>query len=340
MADSISSSDRSTDIDEETERTVEAFYKSEEVRNASEHRASVERIAAFVAMQREAGRPVALVTSGGTMVPLERNTVRFLDNFSGGNRGSASAEYFLAAGYAVIFLHRKNSLQPFTRHFLVRHSAGDWMDWVHELTDEKGETTIQLLPHNVPKVSPLLSKYNETKERNTLLKVTFQSVQDYLFLLRDTALELNSLGRSVIIYLAAAVSDFYIPCAEMAQHKIQSYGKDGLCVQLRNVPKMLGYVAQRWATEAYVISFKLETDEAIFESKVDYSMKYGQSMIIGNMLQSYQNKVTLFERGQKPVVVTRTKEEAEKHVDIESYMIPAIIKCHAAFCAAAEAKPN
>lgn len=55
--------------------------------------------------------------SGGTTVPLEHNTVRFVDNFSAGTRGSASAEYFLDHGYAVIFMHRLKSLEPFTRHF-------------------------------------------------------------------------------------------------------------------------------------------------------------------------------------------------------------------------------
>ena len=34
----------------------------------------------------------ALVTSGGTTVPLERRTVRFIDNFSSGNRGAALTE--------------------------------------------------------------------------------------------------------------------------------------------------------------------------------------------------------------------------------------------------------
>jgi phosphopantothenate-cysteine ligase len=63
-------------------------------------------------------------------VPLERNTVRFIDNFSAGTRGSASAEYaivclnrcisiqyryFLDAGYAVVFLHRHGSLMPYAR---------------------------------------------------------------------------------------------------------------------------------------------------------------------------------------------------------------------------------
>ena len=37
---------------------------------------------------------IALVTSGGTTVPLENNTVRFIDNFSAGTRGATSAECF------------------------------------------------------------------------------------------------------------------------------------------------------------------------------------------------------------------------------------------------------
>ncbi len=41
---------------------------------------------------KDSGEPVVLVTSGGTAVPLERQTVRFLDNFSTGSRGALSAE--------------------------------------------------------------------------------------------------------------------------------------------------------------------------------------------------------------------------------------------------------
>eukprot|EP00918_Siedleckia_nematoides_P043367 GHVU01094771.1.p2 GENE.GHVU01094771.1~~GHVU01094771.1.p2 ORF type:complete len:103 (+),score=18.03 GHVU01094771.1:360-668(+) len=39
-----------------------------------------------------ADAPIALVTSGGTAVPLERRPVRFLDNFSTGRRGAACTE--------------------------------------------------------------------------------------------------------------------------------------------------------------------------------------------------------------------------------------------------------
>jgi len=58
-----------------------------------------------------------LLQSGGTAVPLEQNTVRFVDNFSAGTRGACSAENFWEKGYAVIFLHRLKSLEPFSRHF-------------------------------------------------------------------------------------------------------------------------------------------------------------------------------------------------------------------------------
>ena len=59
-------------------------------------------------------RPLACVTSGGTTVPLERKCVRYVDNFSAGTRGALSAERFLDAGYAVIFLSRTQSVQPFS----------------------------------------------------------------------------------------------------------------------------------------------------------------------------------------------------------------------------------
>lgn len=40
-----------------------------------------------------------------------------MDNFSAGTRGACSAEHFLKSGYAVIFLYRMKSLEPFARNF-------------------------------------------------------------------------------------------------------------------------------------------------------------------------------------------------------------------------------
>jgi hypothetical protein len=60
-----------------------------------------QRLAAFLAaLSPEPGRlsrPLVVVTSGGTTVPLERRCVRFIDNFSAGTRGALSTEEFLKA---------------------------------------------------------------------------------------------------------------------------------------------------------------------------------------------------------------------------------------------------
>ncbi|EEY15629.1 phosphopantothenate-cysteine ligase [Verticillium alfalfae VaMs.102] len=93
----------------------------------------VAQASAFLDHQVASDRPVVLITSGGTTVPLERNTVRFIDNFSAGTRGATSAEYFLEAGYGVIFLHREFSLQPYSRHY--SHATDCFLDFLQESPD-------------------------------------------------------------------------------------------------------------------------------------------------------------------------------------------------------------
>lgn len=51
------------------------------------------RVENFVHNAASQNKKVVIVTSGGTTVPLEKNTVRFIDNFSTGTRGATSAEY-------------------------------------------------------------------------------------------------------------------------------------------------------------------------------------------------------------------------------------------------------
>lgn len=52
----------------------------------------LEKVQKFIQLHHPATSKIALVTSGGTAVPLERQTVRFLDNFSTGSRGASSTE--------------------------------------------------------------------------------------------------------------------------------------------------------------------------------------------------------------------------------------------------------
>ena len=46
--------------------------------------------------------------------------------------------------------------------------------------------------------------------------MTFVTVNDYLWLLRAVSQELSVLGRNTMYYLAAAVSDFFLPRQKMA----------------------------------------------------------------------------------------------------------------------------
>ncbi|KAI0425011.1 DNA/pantothenate metabolism flavoprotein [Xylaria sp. FL1042] len=170
----------------------------------------------FISQHAAANRRVVLVTSGGTTVPLEKQTVRFIDNFSAGTRGATSAEYFLESGYAVIFLHRQFSLLPYSRHY--SHSTDCFLDFLHEADDG----SVIANPAHQQKMLRVLRKYNAAKRQNMLLMLPFVTITDYLHELRAVAQLMRPLGPNGLLYLAAAVSDFFVPPERMSEHKIQS----------------------------------------------------------------------------------------------------------------------
>ncbi|XP_068924261.1 phosphopantothenate--cysteine ligase-like isoform X2 [Petaurus breviceps papuanus] len=170
------------------------------------------------------GRQVVLITSGGTKVPLEARPVRFLDNFSSGRRGAASAESFLRAGYGVLFLYRARSAFPFAHHFPPQ-------TWLSALRPAQGASEgpggrllLEAEAAALPGFADALRSYQEAAEAGTFLAVEFTTLNDYLHLLQAAAQALSPLGSSAMFYLAAAVSDFYVPASEMPEHKIQSSG--------------------------------------------------------------------------------------------------------------------
>lgn len=265
---------------------------------------------AFIGYHNSRDRRVVLVTSGGTTVPLENQTVRFIDNFSAGTRGATSAEYFLQAGYAVIFLHRQYSLLPYSRHY--SHSTNCFLDFLRE----GSHGSVVANEEYREKMLLVLRKYNWAKENNTLLLLPFTTITDYLWSLREIAQLMRPLGSKSLFYLAAAVSDFFIPKNRMAEHKIQSSSAmegrshetepektektDGepdagitsvqskkLVVNLDPVPKFLKRLVDGWAPEGMIVSFKLETDPSILISKAHYSLeRYSHHLVIGNLLST------------------------------------------------------
>ncbi|KAI0266509.1 phosphopantothenate-cysteine ligase [Gloeopeniophorella convolvens] len=257
----------------------------------------VAAVRAFVDRQRNAGRKVVLVTSGGTTVPLELNVVRFLDNFSAGTRGATSAEYFLKAGYAVIFMHRQFSLQPFSRHY--SHSTNPFLDFL-EIEQNSGNPSdtpqIAVTPSKREDLLEVLSTYKSVHQSGLLHTLTFVTVNDYLWLLRAISKELSVLGRGVLYYLAAAVSDFFLPRQKMSEHKIQS-GKGSLLIEMDQVPKILKPLVDEWTPDGFIVSFKLETDPALLIPKARTALeRYGHHLVIGNDLHRRKYEVVLISR--------------------------------------------
>ncbi|UZJ57128.1 hypothetical protein CBS101457_006448 [Exobasidium rhododendri] len=254
----------------------------------------------FVERHHREGRKVVLVTSGGTTVPLERNVVRFLDNFSAGTRGATSAEYFLAAGYAVIFMHRQHSLSPYTRHY--SHTTNPFLDLLFDpskpgkdgkIHDQK---EIIVSTKYSEALRPILRDYDRARKAGTLLRLTFVTVNDYLFLLREMSRIMQPLGRSGMYYLAAAVSDFYVPSQKTPEHKIQS-GKGSLVIEMDQVPKVLKPMVQQWAPEGFIVSFKLETDGELLIPKARAALeRYGHQVVVGNDLNRRKFEVVFVER--------------------------------------------
>jgi len=281
----------------------------------------------FIDFHAAAGRRVVLVTSGGTTVPLERQTVRFIDNFSAGTRGATSAEYFLETGYAVIFLHRQFSLLPYSRHY--SHATDCFLDFLHE--GPNGSVVAN--EEYREKMLTVLRKYNDAKDKNLLLTLPFTTITDYLFVLRAIAQLMRPLGPTGLLYLAAAVSDFFVPPERMQEHKIQSTNaadtqaeKDveaqkeneeeeafdnfdsspavprskRLIVDLDPVPKFLKNLVDGWAPEGMIVSFKLETDPGILVHKAQYSLdRYQHHLVIGNLLSTRKWEVVFVAPNQK-----------------------------------------
>lgn len=251
-------------------------------------------------------------------MPLEKQTVRFIDNFSAGTRGATSAEYFLESGYAVIFLHRQYSLRPYLRHY--SHAKYSFLDLLYE--DPDGNAVVK--PEYKEKMQKVRRQYQTAKDRQLLLELPFTTINDYLFVLRATAQLMRPLGPNGLLYLAAAVSDFFVPPERMVEHKIQSTNATDqkpkqeddeifdnfdsspavprskrLIIDLDPVPKFLKNLVDGWAPEGMIVSFKLETDASILVSKAKYSLdRYAHHLVIGNLLATRKWEVVFVAPGQ------------------------------------------
>ncbi|OLY81598.1 Phosphopantothenate-cysteine ligase 2 [Smittium mucronatum] len=166
-----------------------------------------------------------------------------------GTRGAISAENFIKKGYAVIFFHRRFSLQPFNRKYA---------------SSERG----------------LLDFFEINNQNEVTVKIDYdQSFKD-----------------DVEIF-------------HKAEHKIQS--SDGqLILTLKQVPKFLGILKDEWIPNAFVVSFKLETDESLLETKALASLdNYGHQAVVANMLQTRKTVVWIITNKERVMHEIRISKE-------------------------------
>lgn len=261
-----------------------------------------EKVKAFIDLlfKSNSEQRLVLVTSGGTSVRLEKNTVRSIENFSTGKRGALCTEEFLYNDYNVIFLYRENSLKPFLNHFQLK----DFFE-----------------NNNISEYEKYKHLYQKYKEK--IHYIEYNDVEEYLELYEYISKELSVFGVNSIIFLAAAVSDFYIPKDKIVENKIQSNDSE-LTIQLYPIKKEIYKIKTEWNPKAFLISFKLETDKNILFQKVNKAIiKTKSDLVIANLLQTRYNVVYLV--GQNEKVDTIEKKEAEY---IEKNIIKEIVRRH------------
>ncbi|VDK63997.1 unnamed protein product [Onchocerca ochengi] len=247
-------------------------------------------------IRQNSSRKIVLITSGGTTVPLEKKMVRFIDNFSMGTRGAASADL--------------NSDLGSTNSFISSTSLTLSTHWFQ----------------NMPGLLEALVLNNELSDR--LLMISFVDVSVYLMTLELICLRLRSLNSALLIYLAAAVSDFYISEENLPEHKIPS-NQEGLQLSLNIVPKILQKLVKDIVPQAFVVSFKLETDETILVSKARQALqKYGHQLVIGNILDTRKERVTFISNGDNAETIHLNDEQKARGVEIEQLIVDKLVEMH------------
>ncbi|EEY69435.1 uncharacterized protein PITG_05669 [Phytophthora infestans T30-4] len=310
----------------------------------------------FVASQLAHNRRgIALITSGATIVPLDPENDTFVDAAPQvqEQRGPACAEYLLQLGYAVIFVHREDSLRPFTRHFQRYIQNGAFMDMFR--MQDNGLVLSGMDLSQQLQFQKIAQLYTECSTR--VLNLSFTSVQQYLMLTRITAQAMEVAKDRGIVVLAATLMDFYVPVAPSASatedahdtdsaeassssssssskhgttkhikklaKKIGKKKSDEFSVNFVRVPNIIRKIRKDWCPKAYLVTCKhqLASGEDIEDAHADLE-KWGVDVIAGN----HHLREILLITEQEEAIVSCPDDE-----DINDAFASAIADMHRSF---------
>lgn len=301
---------------------VDEFFKKTKLDPLWELERIEVQVRAFVQSQlADNRRGIALVTSGATIVPLDANTDTFVDLSAKiqEHQGPACAEYLLSIGYAVIFLHRADSMQPFTRHFQKYIQNGAFMSMFH--VREQGLVVEGLDLGQQVKFQNLTLLYSDSKDR--LLNLSFTTVQQYLLLLRLTSQAVSAAKNRGLVILAATVMDFYVP---MHAHDVGTKSKGEFSVNFVRVPNLIKRVRKQWCPQAFLVTLKHEFEDGqMIEAAHVAIEKYGMDVIAGMYGHEYAHEILLITE-QEDTIVSCPEDE-----DINDAFAAAIAAMHRQF---------
>lgn len=81
-----------------------------------------------------------------------------------------------------------------------------------------------------------------------------------------------------------------------------------------------------------MVSFKLETDEAILVDKALAAfLRYKYKLIIGNVLETRKYHVVFVKAGDKPYDLTLSEEEMKNGIEIEKKIVDRLSSMHEEF---------
>ena len=217
----------------------------------------------------------------------------------------------------------------------------------------RGELSLNHRLVNSTTLQATIRTYKHIHQQGLLLTINFETVDDYLQKLQLCSEAISIAGPLGLVYLAAAVSDFYIPTEKRTLHKIQSrdYGiksqassasnlfsaseeentsgdnnnmqvqsDNTLTLTLYPVPKIIPTLRKVWCPNAFVVGFKLETDPSILRQKSVIAMeKNNVHLVIGNELATRYEKVFVLSRGGSDIDLADDDDEAMRNNGCEQY---------------------
>ncbi|RHY48441.1 hypothetical protein DYB30_008949, partial [Aphanomyces astaci] len=300
----------------------------------------------FVAAQLADGRRVALVTCGSATVPLSGDSV--MDAVSFGDRGAASAEHFLRAGYAVIFLHRHGSLAPFSRHFQLYIRDNRFLSM---LRVDDTDNSLHVDPPNDDRhaqdLSTILTEAKDTSAR--LVHVSFTSVQQYLFYLRMAASVIDSAASRGLILLSASVLDYYVPSSipsilpsipstpstaasppPPSSNTTKKESSSSLTLNLVRIPNLIAKIRRNYAPKACLVTLKSVADKGRLQRAAFRDIeRWGVDVVVADS-PMLPNELALISP-QEEFVASPHLDEDCRHVELEVVCAAMLVEIHRAW---------